>query len=501
MKVIFNCGSYSFHRDYYENIAKELAKRGHKFEFLKEGFIEDADFTITADEAQISMGGKVVWIGHSFDAKGAMWNNPYYLSHLQENSDYAFVYSEEYKRTLEKYYTKPIYVSGMAKLDGLFNVPKNQFYILYAPTFNKELSADNVLHDDIYELSKFGEVLVRKHPAFTDNKLTLEECLRKASVVISDYSSAGMEAIVLNIPTILVRNPEKSSYKTFPDDHYVCNRARKATVEISNIYELTEAVRRYKNNAHYLEKERSFYGKELCEYQDVSAKRTVDLLEELCDKKTNIDDIVKDVLPTDKDIKRVEIFVLHHSVPDETIKCLSSLLGRTDWPYKITVLDTSMYRKGLLAKIYNKLIKESTCDYVAFMCSDADFVNPWLKSLMKTLADKDVGCVVPLIKPPMNPSLDIKIDTGLHEISPTEISMSISLFRKKDLMDCGIFNENFYLYGHDVDLLKRLSKKYKLILDSSVLANHKVGTTTKRLFSKKEIDDIDIYNKKIQNGK
>lgn len=500
MKIIFNCGSYSFHRDYYENIAKELAKRGHKFEFLKEGFVEDADFTITADEAQVGMGGKVIWIGHSFDAKGAMWNSPEYLAHLQTNSDYAFVYSEEYKIMLKKYYTKPIYVSGMAKLDGLFNIKKDQFCIFYAPTFNNELSADKVLGNDIAELYKDEDVIDRKHPAFTDNNLSIEECFNRASVVVSDYSSVGMESIVLEIPTILVKNPNKRSYKTFPHDQYICNRARKATIEVSNIYELKEAIKKYKNNPLYLAKERQFCGDELCEYKDTASKRTVDLLEELCTKNLDFDEIIKQNIPTDTDIKRVEIFVLHYSMPTDTIRCLDSLLNKTNWPYKITILDTSIYPRGILAKIYNKLIRESTCDYVSFVCSDADFTTPWLRKLMNVLEDKSIGCVVPFVNPPMNTSLDVKVDTGLYEILPTEMSMSISLFRKKDLVDLNGFNENFYLYGHDVDLLKRLSKQYKLVLDSSVLANHKVGSTTKRLFSKKEIEEIDRYNSKL-NGK
>ena len=281
MKVIFNCNLYKFHKFFYKNIADELKRRNHDFEFVYDDERREADFTIIADEYQKSLGGKSVWIGHGFDAKGAMINDPYYLGHLQENADYVFAYSEEYKNVLKKYITKPIYVAGMAKLDGLFNIKRDKMCILYAPTFNKELSADTIITDGLNTLSSFGELIIRRHPAFEENPTTSYEPLKKASIIISDYSSIGMEGIILNIPTILVNNPDKDFYKTFPDKDYICNRARVASIEVNNLYEIGQAIEKYKLIPTYLKDERIKYGKILCEYQNKSAKRTVDLLEKL----------------------------------------------------------------------------------------------------------------------------------------------------------------------------------------------------------------------------
>ena len=204
-------------------------------------------------------------------------------------------------------------------------------------------------------------------------------------------------------------------------------------------------------------------------------------------------------LPTDKELERVEIFVLHYAIPENTVKCLSSLLSHSDHPYKITVLDTSVYQRGVIARIYNKLIRESTCDYVAFMCSDAEFHNPWLKKFMRHLKEnKRIGCVVPLVNPAVNPRMDVKPNSGEYELSENAISISVSLFRRQDILDAGGFDERFYLYGHDVDMLTRLAKKYTFILDSSVVADHGVGSTTKMVFTKKEIEEIDYYNSQIK---
>ena len=279
MKVVFNCGLYDFHRDYYVNIAEELERRGHIVDFSKDRYIEDADFTITADEAQISMGGKCMWIGHSFDAKGAMWNDPHYLDILKENADYAFVYSEGYKKWLSKYFDKPIYITGMAKLDNLFGSHGDK--ILYAPTFDDTLSADYVLGEALHVLEKMGDVIIRRHPALYDNNITLDDALKMSKIVISGYSSVGMESIVLNKPTILVNNPCRVEYKTFPPDDYICNRARKAAITVDSFKELLKAINVYKKNPRYLEKEREHYGRILCKYQGVAAKKTVDIMEGL----------------------------------------------------------------------------------------------------------------------------------------------------------------------------------------------------------------------------
>lgn len=213
-----------------------------------------------------------------------------------------------------------------------------------------------------------------------------------------------------------------------------------------------------------------------------------------------ISNLIKQSLSTDTELERVEIFILHHSIPENTIKCLASLIAHTDWPYKITVLDTSVYPRGLLAKIYNKLIKESTCDYIAFVCSDSEFNQNWLKKFMTYLKNnKKVGCIVPLTNPPVNKEMDVKTNTGEYEIPASALSMSISLFRKNDIVCIGGFDEKFYLYGHDVDLLKKMSKKHVFILDSSITVEHNVGSTTKMVFTKDELNEVDNYLNSVKD--
>src|SRR3990167_10178146 len=72
----------------------------------------------------------------------------------------------------------------------------------------------------------------------------------------------------------------------------------------------------------------------------------------------------------DHEIKRVEIIVLKYKSPDIEIECLSRIIRYTQWPYKLNVFDNRGNGPNT-SKAWNKLIRESTCDYILFMDSDA----------------------------------------------------------------------------------------------------------------------------------
>ena len=211
----------------------------------------------------------------------------------------------------------------------------------------------------------------------------------------------------------------------------------------------------------------------------------------------DINYLLKQNLPSDSEIKRVEIFVLHYQDRDLLQRCLSSIALHTTWPYKLTVLSTDMYPKGLLAKIYNKLIKESTCDYIAFVCSDAEVGVNWLYEIMRSYQD-NYGCVVPLTLPPVNKDMDHDYRSGIVPLSPDAISIAVSVFKKNNLIDVGCFDENFYLYGHDVDLLRKLyNAGHKLVVNTNSIVTHKRGSTTKKVFSEEEMLAINEYTKQL----
>jgi hypothetical protein len=277
MKVIFNCKHHDFHKDYCINIHDELLKRGHESVIsTDEAYYADADFTIQPDEACKRQGGLGIWINHAFPF---IPHNKFYLesnfiNDLTNHSDYIFTFSEKWKEW-HSHYNLPIEVVGMPKLDNLFNVKKENTVILYAPTWNKDLtSLDKV---NIENLKQYGEVIFRGHPAFHNNEYTLDEALSKATIVISDYSSVGLESIVLNIPTIMF---ESDNWKGLRYDH-ISNDAMEAASCVTTQQELETAIEKYISTPTYLEKERKIHSKILCSYQGNSAQIFVNKLEEL----------------------------------------------------------------------------------------------------------------------------------------------------------------------------------------------------------------------------
>ena len=281
MKVIFNCKHYDFHKDYCINIHNELLKRGYESIIsTDESYYHDADFTIQPDEACKRQGGLGIWINHAFPF---IPHNKFYLEEdfvrdITHHSDYIFTFSKAWAEW-HSHYNLPIEVVGMPKLDNLFNNKKENTVILYAPTWNKDLtSLDKV---NIGKLKQYGQVIFRGHPAFHNNEYTLDEALSKATIVISDYSSVGLESIVLGIPTIMF---ESDKWKGKRYEH-ISNDAMDAAICVTTQEELEKAIQKYIDNPTYLQKEREKHSKILCEYPRISSEKFVDTLEKLKNEK------------------------------------------------------------------------------------------------------------------------------------------------------------------------------------------------------------------------
>ena len=281
MKVVFNCTVHKFHREYCDDIAEEISKRGGDVIFAEgrrnEGNYE-ADFCIQPDQICRRLGARIgVWISH---AMPLIPQNLFYLedrfkSSLRKNSDYIFTFSKAWKWWL-KTYDLPTVSVGLPKLDKYFNNIDGG-NILYAPTHHRKpgvYSKDSV---NVQKLKKYGNVIFRGHPAFNPEQGTSMEALKKSSIVISDYSSIGLEAIVLNIPTVLIGNEIWRDIKT----NHISQRADNAAIRVYNQAELEKGIEVYLENPKHLEQERIRYSKLLCEHQGKASKKFVDTLEEL----------------------------------------------------------------------------------------------------------------------------------------------------------------------------------------------------------------------------
>jgi CDP-glycerol glycerophosphotransferase (TagB/SpsB family) len=277
MKVIFNCSIFEFHKDYCYNIAKELMDRGHIaiIEEDRNTFHSDADFTIQPDEACLRMGGKGIWINHAFPfiPQNEFYSSGGFIEELNRNSDYIFTFSDEWVEN-QKHYGLPIFNVGMPKLDNFSRTQTDEFNILYVPTWNEELTSSRAI--DIEMLKTKGNLIYRGHPAFNTSEIPLMEALSIADVVVTDYSSVGLESIVLDIPTIFYTNERYSSV----GDH-ISNKAMEAGICVSDNAALEVAIETYRNNPSFLSIEREKYSKILASNLGGSSICFVNTLEKI----------------------------------------------------------------------------------------------------------------------------------------------------------------------------------------------------------------------------
>lgn len=190
-------------------------------------------------------------------------------------------------------------------------------------------------------------------------------------------------------------------------------------------------------------------------------------------------------LPTDAELKRVEIIVLKYKDPEVETICASRIIENTEWPYKLTFFDNRPGTKNM-SKIWNELIRKSTCDYIVFMDSDV-FVPKqepcWLTKLMSTFEETQ-ECY--LVSPKVTKTSGVQQKAavainGKPERLTTDFAGMCVLY-KKDIFDkVGYFDEEFLLYGSDVEWSRRfIVSKYAGYVRPDVLVDH-VGhySTTK----------------------
>lgn len=196
----------------------------------------------------------------------------------------------------------------------------------------------------------------------------------------------------------------------------------------------------------------------------------------------NLDKVVENTLAPlldDSTIKRVEIIVLKYKSPEMEEDCVSRIIRYTKWPYKINVFDNRGNGPNT-SKAWNKLIKESTCDYVLFIDSDAfvyDTIKSggpyrpnicWLTEMMYALESMDnVAWVGPVSG---NNGVTTIQSMGPRDMDPFQVDGHLSgycFLTKKSIYDeVGYFDEDFCFYGQESDWLERIieKKKYRIVV-------------------------------------
>lgn len=201
-----------------------------------------------------------------------------------------------------------------------------------------------------------------------------------------------------------------------------------------------------------------------------------------------------------EDKPRVEVFIFENKTPKITSIATQSVIEASSWPYKLSVVDTSMY-PAAMSRIYNHFLSKSDCEYVSIVCSDAAVPNGWLNTMMEEMVkDSKMGGIGPMTYNAVNEEM-IRLaekPAGVYEAGWEWASLPVVIWRKSALENVGWYDNNYFLYGHDPELYRRLAGHgYGIYIDTRVIARHMGGTTTKRIFTPEDLITISEHNKEV----
>lgn len=176
----------------------------------------------------------------------------------------------------------------------------------------------------------------------------------------------------------------------------------------------------------------------------------------------NIADLATRPLADEQEIGMVEIIVLKWKRPDVETRCARQIIENTEWPYKLVIYDNRMNPPNT-AKIWNKLIRQATCDYICLIDSDA-FVprtNPcWLTRMMETFSRLNCRLVLPITNNCSTPAQKVPEEPyPAADLHHGEWSGFCFLFHRSLLYQVGPFDEEFVGYGQDSEFSVRLERK------------------------------------------
>lgn len=207
--------------------------------------------------------------------------------------------------------------------------------------------------------------------------------------------------------------------------------------------------------------------------------------------------LVEKPLLSNRESKRVDIIVLKYKLPEAEVKCMECLIRNTDWPHRVTWYD-SRDQTANFSKLWNRLVRESTCEFILIMDSDAYVPEGWLSKMMecfepgyrcrKAVDSEELVRAAPVgvVAPATNQGGASTIqgyDWGGKTPFLTDEQMSgfFFLFRKAVVEDIGYFDERFYLHGQDSEWMDRvIESDWNVVIRTDVLVRHDVSASIKK---------------------
>ncbi|MBI3573826.1 hypothetical protein HY090_02140 [Candidatus Kaiserbacteria bacterium] len=197
-------------------------------------------------------------------------------------------------------------------------------------------------------------------------------------------------------------------------------------------------------------------------------------------------------LSDDKKTRRVEIVMLKFKEDPEVIgKAVSNILQFTEHPFKLTIFDNRLNTANM-SKIWNKLVRESSCEYICIIDSDAfvpDVSPSWLSRMMESI--DETGVVAPLTDniggvtqaSHAKPYPSFRLERGVWA--------GVCMLFKKSVWEEINYDERFNLYGQDIAWAYAVGqKKGGAVIRSDVLLHHIHGHSGKKAEAEGTLDRL-----------
>ncbi len=198
----------------------------------------------------------------------------------------------------------------------------------------------------------------------------------------------------------------------------------------------------------------------------------------------NIKALAKVPMTDDADTRRVEIIMLKFKEEPKVIDAaIHRVIHSTDHPFKLTIFDNRLNTPNT-SRAWNKLIKESTCDYILIIDSDAfvpEELSPcWLSRMMERI--DETGIVIPVSSASGGAHQHV---SGAKEYPSAKRNTDIwsgycFLFKKAVVEQIGAFDERFYIYGQDSEWAHRAKKIGGAVMCEDVFVEHIGGYSFKQ---------------------
>lgn len=235
-----------------------------------------ADVAVVADATfyDVRHCRRIVNVGHGMISKGYFYTDAPVVRR-ENHADLICVPGQWHRAQLARNVFSPITVTGFIKSDAWHEcsardqaafrqrhgIPAGNTILLFAPTFNDELSALPCIGTGISELARGNTtVIVKLHgmtpraqedrfaqeAAHNPNLVVIDDsdfaaAMVCADVMVSDVSSAFVEFMLLDKPVVLFNNPRMQDYcQHAPDD--IEYRVRDAAIEVRTLGELKLGV-------------------------------------------------------------------------------------------------------------------------------------------------------------------------------------------------------------------------------------------------------------------